>query len=154
MIDRETIAGLVAEHISGTGLFVVDIGVSAENNIKILVDSERGVSLGECISLSKAIEGSLDREKHDFNLEVSSPGLSEPLRVMPQYVKNIGRDVEVITSEGQKHTGKLARLTEKGLILEEKVKLRGEKKRPEIKAVEKEFDFSLIQSTRVVISFK
>ncbi|MGF1585197.1 MAG: ribosome assembly cofactor RimP [Bacteroidales bacterium] len=154
MIEKEEITKLVTLHSEGTGLFIVDIQVSASNNIRVLVDKQEGVSLSECITLSKAIEGNLDREKQDFNLEVSSPGLSEPLKVLPQYTKNIGREVEVITKTGQKHTGKLNRLTETGFVIEELVKQKGEKKRPEIKAIEKEFDFNLIQSTKVVVSYK
>jgi ribosome maturation factor RimP len=154
MIEKEAITNLVNLHAEDTGLFIVDIQVSTSNNIRILVDKQEGVSLGECILLSKAIEGSLDREQQDFNLEVSSPGLSEPLKVLPQYKKNIGREVEVLTREGKKHTGKLNRVTENGFVIEELVKHKGEKKRPEIKAIEKEFDFDLIQSTKVVVSYK
>jgi ribosome maturation factor RimP len=154
MIDKEAITKLVALHAENTGMFIVDIHVSASNNIRVLVDKQEGLSLGECILLSKAIEGSLDRDQQDFNLEVSSPGLSEPFRVLPQYTKNIGREVEVITSTGQKHNGKLNRVTETGFVIEELVKYKGEKKRPEIKAIETEFEFNLIQSTKVVVSYK
>ncbi len=154
MIDRETITKLVTKHIEGSGMFIVDIHVSSSNNIRIIVDNENGVSVKECVELSRAIEGSLNRDENDFHLEVSSPGLSEPLKVKFQYLKNIGREVEVINKEGKKFKGKLIRLTDKGLIIEELVKVKGEKKRPEIKAVEKEFDFDLIQSTKVVVSYK
>jgi ribosome maturation factor RimP len=154
MIEKETVANLVALHTEGSGLFVVDIHVSPSNNIRILVDSPKGVSLGECISLSKAIEGSLDRDQYDFDLEVSSPGLSEPLKVVSQYSKNIGRDVEVIAQDGQKHTGRLIRITGNGFVIAEHIKIKGEKKRPEIKTMEREFDYNLIRSTKVVVSYK
>jgi ribosome maturation factor RimP len=154
MISREAIENLVKKLTEGTGLFIVGIHVSPSNNIRIFVDNEKGVSLEECISLSRAVENSLDRDKHDFQLEVSSPGLTEPLRVLPQYRKNIGRTVEIITNEGDKHEGKLIGITDKGLVIEEVVKIRGGKKRPEIKSAEKEFDFDQINSTKVVISHK
>jgi ribosome maturation factor RimP len=154
MIDRETITELVTKHIKGTSLFIVDIHVSRSNDIRILVDNQAGVSIPECVELSRAIESSLSRGEQVFNLEVSSPGLSEPLKVLPQYIKNIGREVEVITAEGQKHEGKLMRMTDNGLIIEEIVKNKEKKKRPEINTVEKEFDFDRIRSTKVLVSYK
>ena len=154
MIGKQTIIDLVNHHAGESGLFVVDVNVSPSNNIRILVDSKKGVSLGECIELSKAVETSLNRDEEDFNLEVSSPGLSEPFKVLAQYEKNIGRDVEVVTNQGHKHAGKLIRTTENGFIIEELVKHKGEKKRPEIKTVETEFDYDLIHSTKVVVSYK
>ena len=154
MIDRETITGVVTKHIKGSCLFIVDIHVSRSNDIRIVVDNQGGVSIKECAELSREIERSLSRDEQDFHLEVSSPGLSEPLKVLPQYRKNIGRNVEVITAEGQKHEGKLIGMTDNGLIIEELVKIKGENKRPEIKAVEKEFDFDRIRSTKVMVSYK
>ena len=154
MIDRATITELVKEYISGTDLFIVDIHVSRSNSIIVLIDNEKGVSLEECIGLSRALEGKLDRDEHDFQLEVSSPGLTEPFKVLPQYMKNIGREVEVITTNGQKHEGKLTGINDEGLTIEELVKIRGEKKRPEIKSVEKGFVFNEILSTKRVISYK
>lgn len=154
MLDRATIEGTVSKLIEGSGLFIVDVYVSPSNNIRVLVDNHEGVSLNECIELSRAVEKNLDREKEDFHLEVSSPGLSEPLKVLPQYLKNIGRDVEVLTKGGQKHTGKLLRISERGPVIEEMVKIKGEKKRPGIRAVENEFDFDHIHSTKVLVKYK
>lgn len=154
MIDRETITKLVEKYTEGTDLFIVDIQVSPSNNIRILADSEKGITIDECVDMSRAIEESLDRDKNDFQLEVSSPGLSEPMKVIPQYLKNIGREVEIVTKEGQKHQGTLTGVTEEGLLVEELVKIRGEKKRPEMKPVEKEFEFDQILSTKLVISYK
>jgi ribosome maturation factor RimP len=152
MISRETITELVKKHLEGTDLFIVEVHVSASDNIRILIDNPKGVTLEECIELNRAMEESLDRDKQDFQLEVSSPGLSEPLKVLPQYRKNIGRKVEILTNEGIKHEGKLTGLTQRGLVIEELVKIKGERKRPEIKAIEKEFDFDQILSTKVLIS--
>ncbi len=154
MVDKETVEALVKKYAGRSDLFIVDIHVSPSNEIRILVDNERGIRLEECIELSRAIEHSLDRDENDFQLEVSSPGLSEPFKVLPQYRKNIGREVEIVTKGGRKHTGKLTAVTEKNVTIEEMVKIKGEKKRPEIKAVEKEFDFDQILSAKPVISYK
>lgn len=154
MIGKETIEQLVNEYIEGTDLFVVEIRVSPSGEIRVFVDNERGVSLEECIGLSRSLENSLNRDEHDFQLEVSSPGLTEPFKVLPQYLKNIGREVELVTAEGLKHTGILTGLTANGLVIREMLKIRGEKKRPEIKTVENEYDFDRIRSTKLVISYK
>jgi ribosome maturation factor RimP len=154
MIEKETVKNLIDQYIAGSELFIVDIHISTSNNIRILIDSPGGISLGECIDLSKAIEKGIDRDKHDFELEVSSPGLSEPLKVLPQYIKNTGREVEVTTLEGLKHVGKLIRVAEKGIVIEETIRQRSEKKRPEVVSVETELDFNRIRSTKVVVSYK
>ncbi len=154
MIDREKVTELVKRNIKGTNLFIVDIHVSRSNDIRILVDNQAGVNIRECVELSRAIESSLSRDEQDFNLEVSSPGLFEPFKVLPQYKKNIGREVEVITTEGLKHEGKLIRMTDNGIIIEKTEINSRKKKRAEIKAVEKEFGFDRIRSTKVLLPYK
>ncbi len=155
MADKDTISELVKEQIEGSDMFVVEINVSPSNDIRILVDNQKGVTISECIELSRALEKGLDRDEQDFHLEVSSPGLSEPLKVLQQYKKNIGRNVGVVTLEGDKHEGKLTELTEKGFILEEQVKFKSEKKkRPEIKAVFNEYEFDRVRSVKVMVAFK
>ncbi len=154
MIDKEKILELVNKFIEGSDLFLVDIQVSHSNDIKILIDRHEGISIEECVRLSKVIDNSLDRDSEDFQLEVSSPGLNEPLKVPGQYNKNLGRDVEVTTSEGKKHEGKLIRLTDTGFVIEELVKVKGEKKRPVIKSVETEFSHDMVQSVKAMVVFK
>jgi ribosome maturation factor RimP len=154
MINRENIETLVKSCMEGTDLFIVDIQVSSSNNIRILIDNDRGVTVKECIDFSRAVENGLDRDKEDFQLEVSSPGLSEPLKVIEQYKKNIGRDVEVVTNEGHKHQGRLTGLTPDGIKISEMTKVRGDKKRPEIIQVERDLDFGHISSTKVLVSYK
>ncbi len=154
MVSKQALEELVSRITEGTEFFVVDIHVSPSNSIRVLIDSNKGVTVKECGELTRAIESGLDRDKEDFHLEVSSPGLSEPLKVLAQYEKNIGREVEIVTSEGQRHEGRLTGVTGKGITFEEPVKVRGEKKRPEVKLVSKELDFDQIRSTKLVVSFK
>ncbi|TVR73547.1 MAG: ribosome assembly cofactor RimP [Marinilabiliales bacterium] len=154
MIGKEKIQELVCRHTEGTGLFLVDIHVSPSNSIRVLADSKEGITLEECVQLSRAIESSLDREAEDFNLEVSSPGLSEPLKVIPQYEKNIGRELEVLSVDGKKIRGRLTGLSGKGVIIEQLVKIKGDKKKPEIKPVKSELGFDSIKTAKLVITFK
>jgi ribosome maturation factor RimP len=80
-------------------LFLIDFTVSPTDHIKVVIDGDLGVTLEDCMTVSRAIEHNLDREELDFSLEVTSPGATEPLTIPRQYRKNIGRKLEVKTSE-------------------------------------------------------
>ena len=90
LIRKEDIEVLSKRFLSETQ-FVVDIAVSVSNDISIYVDDMNGITIDECRRISQAIEECLDREKEDYSLEVSSPGLTNPFRVKEQYLKNIGK---------------------------------------------------------------
>jgi ribosome maturation factor RimP len=100
------------------GIFLVEVKIKPTNNIKVFVDGDKGVSIEKLVqynrSLYKQIEESSLFPGGDFSLEVSSPGLDEPLKLHRQYVKNIGRYVEVIEKEGSKKEGKMLSVTETG----------------------------------------
>jgi ribosome maturation factor RimP len=150
MIEKQTIQGLVEEFIKGTGLFLVAVKVSSANRITVLADKSEGITIDECASIHRHIESSLDREKEDFELQVSSPGLDLPFGVIEQYYKNQGRKVEVIDNEGSKFTGKLKNVTSGGFELEAEVKVKG--KTRELKDLS--FNFEQIKSTRVILTIK
>jgi len=138
------------------GLFIVDITISTRSIIHVEIDKEQGyVSIEECVSVSRNVEHNLDREEQDFELHVSSAGLDKPLRVLPQFLKNIGREVELITQAGVKHIGVLVAVDQTQLTLEttEKKRLEGQKKKENV--VEQiTFPMSEIKETKIVISFK
>jgi len=92
----------------------------------------------------------LDREKEDFELQVSSPGLDLPFLVIEQYKKNEGRKVEVTDNEGSRFTGKLKNITSGGFELEAEIKIKGKTK--ELKDIS--FNFEQIKSTRVILTIK
>jgi len=79
-------------------LFLIDLSISDGNKIMVIIDGDTGVTLQDCIDISRAIEHNLDREEHDFSLEVASAGVSAPLKLVRQYKKNIGRTVKVKTA--------------------------------------------------------
>ena len=87
-------------------LFLISLDVNSANHIKIVLDGDKGVSVNDCITVSRAIEHNLDREEEDFSLEVTSAGVSEPLLMPRQYKKNIGRRLKVKT-EDEKFEGEL-----------------------------------------------
>ena len=152
MIAKEKIQNLVEEVLSDDQ-FIVDITVGAANQISVSVDSDAGISIGECVQISRHIENSLDRETEDFSLEVSSPGLSLPLKVVRQYLKNIGREVEVVTTEGEKQKGILRSAHQAGFEIEIVAKEKVDGAKVEVTKT-LAYDFDQIKTVKIVISFK
>ena len=150
MIDKENIKDLVEGFIKGTGLFLVAVKVSSANRITVLADKNDGITIDECVSIHRHIENSLDRDKEDFELQVSSPGLDLPFAVIEQYYKNEGRKVEVIENDGTKLTGILKNVTPGGFELETEVKIKGKTK--ELKDIS--FNFDQVKTTRVILTIK
>jgi len=161
MIPESKIRELIDARIEGTNIFVVDIKVSTSNKINVLIDGFDGVSIDDCINVSRGVEHNLDREEEDFELEVSSAGLDTPFVVHAQYEKNIGREVKVYTMDGRKHEGELTYVDEEKIVItyEEKVRVEGRKKK-ELVIQEEEYYFESedekqkIRDTKVIISFK
>ena len=119
MIKKETIIDLVAAHFEGTDKFIVDIKVLAGSKIEIYIDAPKHILIADCIELSRYVEGNLDREKEDFELQVSSPGATEPFKVIEQYKKYIETKVTVKTKDGGKHVGILKDANDNSFVLEE-----------------------------------
>jgi ribosome maturation factor RimP len=150
MIEKQNIQGIVEEFLRGTGLFLVAVKVSSSNRIIVLADKNEGITIDECAAIHRHIESRLDREKQDFELQVSSPGLDLPFGVIEQYYKNEGKKVEVIDNEGIKYTGVLKNVTGGGFELETEVKVKGKTK--ELKDIS--FNFEHIKTTRVILTIK
>jgi ribosome maturation factor RimP len=150
MVEKQKIQELVEEFIKGTGLFLVAVKVSSSNRITVLADKNEGITIDECAGIHRHIEKNIDREKEDFELQVSSPGLDLPFGVIEQYYKNAGRKVEVIDNEGSRYTGSLKNVTGGGFELETEVKVKGKTK--ELKDIS--FNFDQIKSTRVILTIK
>ncbi|MGD2033724.1 MAG: ribosome assembly cofactor RimP [Bacteroidales bacterium] len=131
MIEKEKILELINDLIEERDHFIVRLDISTGNSISLLVDNMKGIRVNECVEISRAIERGLDREKEDYDLTVSSPGLDAPFRVLQQYTKNIGREVKVLWKDGRKMTGKLIEANENAFMIEEKkkVKVEGKKKK-------------------------
>ncbi len=132
--------------------FLVDITIKPVNNIKVFVDADTGVIIEKCVAfnrhLYKEIEESEIYPAGDFSLEISSPGLEEPLKLHRQYVKNIGRLIEVTPIEGKVLTGQLKEVGEKDITVTEE---KGKNKKKEI--VEHLIPFDNIKTTKIQIVF-
>ncbi|MEG1904514.1 MAG: ribosome assembly cofactor RimP [Bacteroidales bacterium] len=119
MIDKDIVRELAEPQLreSGSESFLVDVMVKPGNLIVVEIDSEEGIDIEECIALSKFIEGGLDREVEDFELEVGSAGITSPFKVLRQYQKNIGNPVEVLTRAGIKTAGVLTAADDNGFVI-------------------------------------
>lgn len=103
-------------------LFLIDFNIDQNNDIKIIIDGDEGVSLSDCIAVSRAIEHNIDRDQFDFSLEVASAGAASPLSMPRQYQKNIGRTLEVKTLDDQTIEGTLTKVSENGINLQWKAR--------------------------------
>lgn len=134
-------------------LFLIDFSISADSRISVVIDGDKGVNLQDCIDVSRSIEHNLDREEHDFSLEVASAGATAPLKFPRQYRKNIGRTLEVTTEE-QTIEGKLIDADETSIKMEWKArepKKIGKGKETVLKNAE--IPYISIKKAVVVISF-
>jgi ribosome maturation factor RimP len=118
LITQQHITQLAEQKIQGTPLFLVDVKVLPGNKIEVLLDGDNGLAISDCVNLSRHIEKSLDREVEDFSLEVSSPGATSPLKLLRQYNKHIGRELEIVMLNGEKIEGVLIQANEEEIVLE------------------------------------
>ena len=115
---KEKVLGLLEEVFDADpALFLLELNVTADNQIRIILDGDKGVSLQDCMKASRAVEHGLDREETDFSLEVSSAGATAPLLLPRQYRKNIGRKMAV-KAGAKAFEGKLTAADEKSITLE------------------------------------
>ena len=150
MISKERVKELALEKIVELDYFLVDVKVSSTNEITVLFDKDEGVGIKECLFVSRHIEGNLERDIEDYQLTVCSPGLDKAFVVDEQYIKNIGRDVKILTTDGNTIEGSLLKYGNE-LLLETKTKQKGKKELLKKKVtIEKE----KIKETKLIIKFK
>lgn len=120
---QQKIEALVNEIIGEDDqVFLVNVVVTAGNNIGVFLDADNGLTIEKCSKINRALYHKLEELEifpdNNFSLEVSSPGVDEPLRLERQYKKNIGRTVQVTTNDDKVNIGKLVGLTEEGIVVE------------------------------------
>ncbi len=155
MITKDTVAAFIAPLLVDSDLFVVDIQVNPGNAIEVLVDRDSGLTIDDCKKVSRAVEGSLDREVEDFSLEVSSPGVGKPLLVKRQYLKNVGRNVAIKTMEGAKIEGAMTLANDEFIQVDfrEKELVPGKKTKQWVEK-QVQLTYDQIKETKITISFK
>ncbi len=122
MISKELIHQLVEDHLGNGSIFVTNISVGANNQISIAIDGDEGVTISDCVALSRHIEKSLDPEKNEFSLDVSSHGATNALTQPRQFKKHVGRDFEIKLMDGEKTSGILVSFVNDELTLENQVR--------------------------------
>lgn len=140
MITAEHIKELITQQIQGGDIFLVDVVVKPGNAIRVHVDTPEGISIDECVKISRFINESLDRDVEDYSLEVSSPGLGSMFQVTQQYDKHIDRKIEVLFTDGIKVRGRLLSVSDTGIVLR-------------VKEDNKEIAFEEIKTAKAVIAF-
>ncbi|MEI7897319.1 MAG: ribosome assembly cofactor RimP [bacterium] len=151
MISEAHVIKLIEAHLKGNDIFLVDVTVKTGNRILVFIDGDNGVNIDACRELNHFLNESLDREAEDFDLTVSSAGVDRPLKLPRQYMKNVGKSLDLTTKTGETISGVVLKADESGIELEV-TPLKKTKKDTEIKTMS--LKFSDIKSAKEVISFK
>ena len=153
---KENIQKLLSEALSlQPDLFLIDLHIDDQLRVQVVLDGDNGVSLEQCIKVSRHIEHQLDREVHDFSLEVSSAGATHPLKMVRQYKKNIGRKLAVHTIDNDNFKATLTQADDDQITLEWKArepKPIGKGKHTVVKQLQ--VPYNQIEKATVQIQFK
>jgi len=155
MIDKNIIIQLVEGQLASSESYLVDVIIKPGNLIVVEIDNDEAVGIDDCVALSRYIESQLDREVEDFELEVGSAGITSPFKVLRQYQKNIGNEVEILLKKGVKLTGVLKSADENGIVvtIEKQVKPEGAKRKVTVQE-DQSYTFDEIKYTKYLIRFK
>ncbi len=155
MIEKNTIGEWVEERLATSGLYLVDVEIKPGNLIVVEIDSDEAIGIDDCVALSRYLESRLDRETEDFELEVGSAGITSPFKVLRQYTKNVGNEVEILLKKGVKLTGVLKSADATGVVVtvEKQVKPEGSKRKTTVQE-DQSYTYDEIKYTKYVIRFK
>ncbi len=146
MIEKIKILELVNSALEGSDKFLVNLKITPDNRIFVDIDGDNGVTIDDCIAVSRAVEGQLDREEEDFELNVGSAGADMPLKLTRQYRRHVGRELEVVMVDGERVEGELREAGDEDILL---VVPGGKKQAPQ----EHRLAYRDIKSARVAIKF-
>lgn len=154
MITEELITQFTNEQLEGSNKFLISVKVKNGNNITVIIDGDEPLRIEDCIAVSRYIEDQYDRDTEDFELRVFSAGIDQPYVLLRQYIKNIGREVEVTLLDGAVIKGILLAANEQNIQLKEKI-AKGKKKTIGTSTEDSlTISFSEIKQTKEIISFK
>jgi len=147
--EKKLITDLIESELNDSGAYLVELKILPGNKVQVFIDHESNINIVMCAKLNRFLRNSFD-EANLFNgnyaIEVSSPGLDQPLKLLKQYTKNIGKKVSVNLLDGSQKEGVLIEADEHKIVLKE------ESKKEEVQ--EASFPFSDIKSTKIAIAFK
>lgn len=116
-MDKQTIEGLLLKKLEELDLFLVELNVSADNVVTVYADGMNNISVEQCTAIARYLRSELGEAADSFEITASSPGLDRPFRHKNQYIKNIGKSVEVLKVDGDKLEGKINQATENEIVL-------------------------------------
>ena len=152
MIDKTALEQVINQALEGSKMFLVTLKVSKDNIIDVELDSDEDITIDDCVAVNNAVLDAFDRDVEDYELTVGSYGITSPLLLPRQYRKNVGYEVEVLTSDGRKLKGVLADADDEGFVLTTTVKKKLEgKKRPELVEEQERFSYKDIKYTKNII---
>lgn len=154
MIEKSEIIATTEEFLKNSPDYLVDVIVAADNTITVEIDNDNGVNIDDCVRLSRHIESKLNRDTEDFELTVTSAGLTSPFKTRRQYKKHEGKEVEVLTRKGEKLKGILKSSTDNNFTIEvsKMVKPEGAKRKTEVKE-EQIYNYDEVKYTKYQIRF-
>ena len=145
----------IESEIVARGLYIIEVTVSKDNDVEIIIESEEGkVELEDCVSISRFFETKFDRETEDYSLTVTSAGLDQPFKVLKQFVKEVGKKVEVQLKGGKKMIAVLEAADEESITLKysQKEAVEGKKKKEIVEHVDR-FTMDQVNSVRPFVEF-
>ena len=156
MITKEALGEIITNYLNANGLFLVDIEISKENDITITIERHEGsVKVEDCIAIDKIVSANFDRDVEDYSLTVTSAGLDQPFKVLDQYKKFVGSEVEIVMKKGGKLKGILSGYNEENIEVttSKMVKKEGAKKKVQEDTVTA-YTYDELKSCKPVIKFK
>ncbi len=155
IMDKKALEKVVNEWLSQTDYFLVNLNVSPEGNVVVVIDHAEGVWIEDCADLSRFIESHFDRDEEDYELEVGSAGIGQPFKVRQQWEIHIGKPVETQLNDGHKYQGTLTAVGEDSFSMEVLTKVKPEgAKRAHTEMVTMTFPFSDVAYTKYLIKIK
>ena len=145
----------IGNEIVARGCYLVEVTVSKENDVEVVIESEEGiVDLEDCVAISRYFETVFDREKEDYSLTVTSAGLDQPFKVLKQFEKAVGSKVEVSLKGGRKMVALLSAADKDSITLIYSVKeaVEGKKKKELVEHTDR-FEMDQVNAVRPYISF-
>jgi ribosome maturation factor RimP len=147
MIKKELIENTLEKILDGTDKFIVDILVQPSNKVFVFIDGDTSVTIGDCQQMSRSIEEVLDRDFEDYDLTVSSSGIDRPIKMIRQYRKTVGKELDVVLHSGEGIKGLLVKADENEIEIEHQVK----KKEP--KKENAHLPYSEIKTAKIIVKF-
>jgi ribosome maturation factor RimP len=155
MIDKNVVRLIVEEWLENNNYFLVDVNLTPDGRIVVEIDHADGVWIEDCAELSRFLQEKLGEESGDYEIEVGSAGIGQPFKVAQQYLNHVGKEVEVLDSDGKKVQGILKSVEGDTFVVtvKEKQKVEG-RKRPVLVESDREYTIDSVKYTKYVLNFK